>query len=237
MTRLASTVRLDVQLQARSWLYHIGIVVALCLGGAGAWLLDHEALQLILPSMLVLGMGNTTYMFVSGMVLFEKGERTFDAQTVTPLRVGEYLASKTMTLTGFAMVEALIVLVIAYGFDDLQPLPLFAGLAIMGLLFSLCGLAQVVRYDSVTDFLMPAAFAVATIASLPVLGSLGLWSSPLFYLWPTQPPLILLEAAFLRPVATWQLIYAVLYSAVCTTAGIVWAKRSFERFIVGKVGA
>lgn len=236
MTRLASTLRLDVQLQARSWLYSIGIVAAVFMGGVCAYFLDREMLRFILPSMLVLGMGNTTYMFVAGMVLFEKGEQTFDAQIVTPLRVREYLASKALTLTGFAMVESAIVLAIAYGFGGFRPLPLVTGLAVLGLLFTLCGLIQVVRYDSVTDFLMPAAFLVGTFAALPVFGSLRLWSTPLWYLWPTQPPLIFLEAAFLRPVAAWQLVYAVVYSAVCLVVAAWWAQRAFERFIVGKAG-
>lgn len=40
-----------------------------------------------------------TFFFIAGLVLLEKGEGTLEAQIVTPLTAGGYLASKILTLT------------------------------------------------------------------------------------------------------------------------------------------
>ena len=52
------------------------------------------------------------------------------------------------------------------------------------------GVALGVRYRSITDFLLPA-IALTLAFDLPVLWYLELWPSPVFYLWPTLPSLLL----------------------------------------------
>ena len=66
---------------------------------------------------------------------------------------------------------------------------------------------------------------------LPALWYLELWPSPLFYLWPTLPSLLLAKAAFL-PVDPPELIYACAYGALALGAAVFWAARSLDRFVV-----
>ena len=125
--------------------------------------------------------------------------------------------------------------VIAYGLGGFRVLPLLAGMSVMGLLYTLCGLIQVVRYSSVTRFLMPGAFVFGTVAPLPIFGHFGLWPGPLWYFWPSQAPLLLLKAAF-EPIAPWQLAYATVYSAASLTLAYLWAWRAFDHHVVRGAG-
>lgn len=235
MKRLLSTVRLDVTVQARSKLYVIGIGIAFVFGLVVRALIGRELLGLALPAVLLFALGGTTYVFVAGMVIFEKAEHTIDAQLVTPLRVPEYLASKLLTLTLFALLECAIIVVVAQGPRGVRIVPLLAGILIMGAFFTLCGLAQVARHSSVTKFLMPGAFLWGLIVPLPLLDHFGIWPSLFWYLWPTQAHILLLKAGF-APVDAWKLVYAAIYSVATLALAYGWARRAFDRFIVRRVG-
>ena len=53
------------------------------------------------------------------------------------------------------------------------------------------------------------------------------------YLVPTQPSMLLIEAAF-RPVAAWEIVYALVYGVLVAVV-VTWvALRSFDRFVVRK---
>lgn len=231
MRRLAATLRLDVQLQSRNLLYHIGVGVALAVGLAARYFLDPEVIRVLLPVFFLGALLGTTYMFVAAMVLFEKGERTLDAVIVSPLPTREYILSKVLTLTGFGLVESIIVLLLAYGFADFHMVPLLAGVLVMGALYALVGTAQVVRYDSVTEFLIPGAILAGMVLQLPFLHALDIWPSPIWYLVPTQAPLLLMKGAF-QPIADWEWIYAVGYSFVALVAGYRLAESEFTKYIV-----
>jgi fluoroquinolone transport system permease protein len=57
------------------------------------------------------------------------------------------------------------------------------------------------------------------------------------YLIPTQGPLLLLGAAFDQVVlAPWQLVYSVLYPAVCAALLCVAAKALFGRYVLERSG-
>ena len=231
MKRLLSTMRTDIVLQARSRLYQIGIGVAVILGVAARVFLDRDALGAALPILILLGMGNTTYIFMAGMVLFEKSERTLDAVIVSPLPVRVYILSKVITLTAFATLESAILLVVGFGITGFNPWLLALGAVVVGAMYALTGLAQVVRYDSVTDFLMPGAVLVALIPMLPILDVLSIWPSPIWYVVPAYPPLLIMTAAF-TSIETWQAVYAVGYSVLLLAGGSLLARRQFEKHIV-----
>jgi fluoroquinolone transport system permease protein len=221
--RLAPSLLLDTRLQARNKLYHIGIALAIALGFAGRSLFEPATLGLVLPVFYLLFLGGTTYMFGASMVILERGERTLDAARVTPLRVGEYFASKVLTLTGFALLESVIILLIALGGNGFNLSLLVAGIVTMSVFYTLLGIGQVAPHDSVTDFLVPGAMIVMVVLQLPLFHVVGVWPSPFWYLVPTLAPLVLMEGAF-RPLATWEWVYALTYSVLS-----IWATYRFAR--------
>lgn len=75
------------------------------------------------------------------------------------------------------------------------------------------------------------------VLSLPVLYLSGVWPSPVFYLLPTQGPLLLFAATFDQlTLAPWQAGYAVLYPLVCTAGLYLVAKKMFARYVIERPG-
>jgi fluoroquinolone transport system permease protein len=229
VSRLTATLRLDVRLQARNSVYLIIAVAALGLAFALRALVTPEQLHFFMPLVALSGVSLTTFFLVGVLLLLERGEGTLDVVLVSPLRPAEYLASKLITVTALALAESALIAGIAYGLGFSFPWLALAVLLRAGLVAAV-GVAVGVRYRSITHFLMPAV-ALSVAFELPVLWYLELWPSPLFYLWPTLPSLLLAKAAFL-PVDPLQLVYACVYGALAVGAAAFWASRALDRFVV-----
>lgn len=224
MSRLLATIVWDMQLQFRYGFYYAGAVVAI-IWIALFSMLPAMDLELLLPVFLFGNLAMTTFYFVAGLVLLEKGQHTLLGLVVTPLRRGEYLTAKIITLTWLALLESLLIVGVSYGLG-LNWLWLLFGLLALAAIYILAGFIFVSRYDSINEYLMPSGLLTGLL-SLPLLDYFELWPSLLFYLLPTQPPLLLLRAAF-QPVATWQLGYAMLGSLLWIGVGYGWSKRVFQ---------
>jgi fluoroquinolone transport system permease protein len=231
MSRMAAAVRIDVALQARNNLYAIGIALAVVLGAVGRYVFPDEVRPIVVPSFYLLFIGGSTYMFVAAMILFERAEGTLAAIRVSPLRLDEYLASKVVTLTTFALAESLIVLLIAFGAGGFHIVPLVVGVLALGAFNTLVGIAQVARHRTVTDFLIPGAMLVMLILQLPIFHFLGMWTGPVWYLIPTRAPLLIIEGAF-RPLTGPEWGYAIAYSAVWLLGAARLARSQFVRHLV-----
>ncbi|MFV1988475.1 MAG: hypothetical protein ACC682_14435 [Gemmatimonadota bacterium] len=231
MSRLLAEMALDVRLQVRNRLYTIGVTVAVLLGLAGRYAFPSEALEVVLPAFFLLFLGGSTYMFVAAMIMLERGDRTLEAVRITPLRLGEYMTSKVVTLTAFTVLESAIIVIIAWGVRDIAVLPLVVGIALLGAINTLLGVAQVAKHETVTDFLVPGAMIVSLVLTLPLFHLLGMWTSPLWYLIPTRAPLALITAAF-GPIATGEWIYGVAYGGLWLLIAFLLARRQFTRHVV-----
>ncbi|MFC1642493.1 hypothetical protein ACFL5O_07375 [Myxococcota bacterium] len=235
MKRWLATVRLDVLLQARNQLYPVGIAVALGVGGLVRWVTAPELLPRFLPAFLFLGLGSTTWMFGAAMILFEKQQQTVDAMRVTPLRPTEYLMSKLVTLTLFAMLESLIVLAVNYDVALLEGIRwaiLLPAMSVVGAIYTLIGVAQVVSARNIAEFLIPGAVVLGLIVQLPLLAQLGVSEHWIWYVVPTGGPLWLLQGAF-HPLSPGQWAYAVVVTPVFAL-GLSWlALRRLEVHVFG----
>ena len=174
------------------------------------------------------------YYFVAGMILFEKGERTLSAVVVSPLRFGEYLASKLATLTTMATAASLILVLVAYG-TGFDVALLVSGVILTSLISVLAGFISVLPFDQITRYLIPSQLPLA-LMSAPLIPFLGIWQSPLFYLFPTHGPLILLGGAFgINSPTPAQLFYAISYSLLWVVILTFAARKMFERYVAGGV--
>lgn len=229
MSRLTSTLRLDAQLQARNKVYLIIGVAAFAFAFAFDALLTPDQLQFFMPVLIMYGVSMTTVFLVGVLLLIERSQGTLSVVMVSPLRPAEYLASKLITLTVLALVESAIMAVVAYGLGFSFAWFVLAVVmrASMGVAV---GVAVGVRFRSITRFLVPA-IGLSLAFDLPNIWYFELWPSPLFYLWPSMPPLLLAKAAFVE-VEPLQLVYALLYGALVVGAALIWASRSIDRFVV-----
>ncbi len=232
MKRLAATAISDVRLQWRSGFYYAAGFVA------GFWILvlsrfEPGDLAWFMPLFVLSNLMLNTFYFSAGLVLLEKGEGTLTAQVVTPLRDWEYLASKVVTLTLLTLAENFLIVLLGFG-TRFDALGLACGIVSCSVLLTLNGFLFVSRYDSINEFLFPSAL-YSMVMVPPFLFYLGILESPLLYLHPLQAPLVLTQAAF-QPVAAWQWLYGLLYSALWAVLLLVWSRRVFARFIVTAEG-
>lgn len=228
MTRLLATIRCDVTIQVRSGFYaataFVTVVWTLILLQAGA--LD---LRWLLPPMLVGNLLIGTFSFIGGLVLLEKGQGTLIAQVVTPLRGGEYLAAKVLTLSALALAETLVLVAAIVGWRFNAAL-LVAGVALASALYCLAGFIAVARYAAISEYLLPSGLYVAALW-MPLIAALAQWRHWLLYLHPMSAPLVLLEAAF-GPVNPWLVAYGFVYSALWIAALVFLSRRAFQRWII-----
>ena len=241
MTRLISAMRTDILVQVRNNLYSIGIGVGILVAVVLSQLVGVNQIPTVIPVIVLLVAGGSTFLYVAGMIIFEKDEGTLNAVIVTPLRTSEYLWSKIITLTTLSTLESIIMAggaVLIMSFWNEVPLPniiilLIGGIA-MGVLYTLTGIIMIVRYDKITDFLVPAV-VIASILQLPFVHFMNFVTNPAFLIIPTSAPTMLMKGAFVT-LEAWEWVYALAYTAVLIAGLSYWAYRAFHTHIVMKVG-
>ncbi len=241
MSRLITAMRTDVKVQVRTNLYTIGIGAGAIVAVALAWLATPEQLPSFVPALMLIVVGGSTLLYVGAMILFEKDQGTLNANIVSPLRTSEYLWSKIITLTTLATLEAIVMIggaLLIMSFSEAVTPPripfLLAGIIGIGVLYTLIGIVLIVRFDTITDYLIPMA-GVAVVLQLPFLYFLGWVRHPLLLIIPTSAPTVLMQGAY-APLAPWEWLYAIGYTAALILGLALWAPRAFHRHVIMKVG-
>jgi fluoroquinolone transport system permease protein len=234
MKRLWATILLDTRLLWRNKIYHLSLGLAVVVIWLLRSLFTEEALGLAIPSFFLYAVAGTTYLFLAALVLFGKSERSLQGMVVTPLSLNEYLLSKIIALGFLAVLESLLITTVTYG-PNFRVIPFLLGIIILGAFYTLMSFIMVARYNQITELLVPTLL-VSTFLSLPLLHHNGVFDSLIFYLWPTQPPLLLMKAAFM-PLQTWEYGYALAGSVLMLAGMFRWAQGAFRKFIVLNVGS
>lgn len=239
MNKLLTEIKTNMVVQFRNGLYHVGLGV----GGITAVIISQlvgiNAMSLAMAGIMILVVGASTLLYVAAMILFERDEGTIYAVLVSPLTHGEYLMAKIVSLVVLASAEAMLMFYGALGIMYFQGvemvLPNFAILAIS--LFSICamfvlmGIILVVRYRSITDFIVPMA-GIMIVLSAPIVYFVGMSNSWLWLIFPISSPTMLMLGAF-SGLENWQYIYGIGYSLLVIIGLSFWAKKAFVKHIVG----
>lgn len=230
--RMLTMLGCDVRLQARNGFYLVTVVVVLI------WVpllrqLPPDTLPWLLPGLLLGNLHVNTFYFMGGLLLLEKGEGTLAAQLVTPLRAGEYLASKLISLTLLALAENGLIVLLVHG-PGVRWLPLLLGLALAASLYTLVGFLVVIRYDAINAYLLPSMLVSGGLL-LPVLAYAGGWSSWLLLAHPLQGTLWLLRAGW-ETLTAEQWGYALLFPLLCAGGAFAACRRAFLPFVVRAEG-
>ncbi|MGF1471481.1 MAG: hypothetical protein ACFB50_07035 [Rubrobacteraceae bacterium] len=241
MNRLTSAMRLDLTVQLRNNLYAIGIGAGVLVAVALSQLASPDQMSLAVPALMLVVVGGSTLLYVAGMIIFEQDEGTLSANIVSPLRISEYLGSKLITLTALATLESLVMIggaMLIMSFSAQVSFPnvplLLGGILAIGVIYTLIGIVLIVRYESISDFLLPMS-AIATMLQLPSLYFLG-WVEPAALLViPTSGPGMLMRGAYVE-LASWEWLYGIGYTAAVILGLTVWAYRAFQIHVVKKVG-
>lgn len=230
MARLLSTMKLDAKVQLRNRFYHVSVAAALLVGLGLRQLGDEQMMIRMLPVLFLAAVGVMAAFYVAALIIFERDQHTLDAMFVSPLQLSEYLNSKVLTVTVIVLVEGIVLVLVALGVFGTNWLLLVTGTALLGAMFVLVGTILVVRFATITDFLIPASL-VTLVLELPVLYFAGFSDSPLWLLIPTSAPTMLVWGAW-HTLEVWQVIYALGYSAAVLGISYRWALGAFTRYIL-----
>ena len=235
MRRLLASLRWDIVRQIRYQLYTVSVLVVAVWGIALSLLPDKAWARpgLIVPALVAYNLLVTAFYFMTAQVLMEKSEGVLSALAATPLRAGEYLLSKALSLSLLALGESLVIALILFGAPRRWGLLLGATL-LLGVVYTLLGFIAIAKYDSINEFLMPSVLIVVVL-TLPLLPHFGLTGRLLFYLHPIEPGLVLLRGAY-APLSVWELAYGVLALAAWVALSYRWARRRFEAFVTRAAG-
>lgn len=232
MKRLLVALRWEVLIQFRQNIFYAAIFV-MALWSAVLYQIPDSGIVPVLVSVLFLDISIFGFFFMAALYYLEKGDRVLEGLVVTPLRVVEYLTAKIGVLTAVSVVVGAVVTVLVYG-PAVNWLWYAVAVVAMSVPISLLGFVLAARYNGINEFLVPSIFFLI-VMQIPLLGYLDIWQSPLLYLVPSQPGMVLLKAAFSGAPA-WEIGYALLYLALLIFAGWRWAERTFVRVIARQVG-
>ena len=238
MTRLVSTLRHDVLNQYREGFYFASVIVLITVGAVISFLPPGAAV--VVPAILLTNMLVATFVFLAALLLLEKGQGTLEGLIVTPLRSSEYLLAKVLSLTLLAVVENAAITSVALMNGLLTEVNwgwVLVGSAFSGSVYTLLGFLTVIRYQSLSDFMMPMVLVTALL-ELPAMICFGMPEYLALYLLPTHGPLLMFQSA-LEPVPAmpaWKLVYAVVYPSAWILASFFGGRRAFHKFITVGIG-
>lgn len=235
MNRLGVVLRGEFRLQWRYRFLQAGIFSGFM------WLLillplPHDLRSMAEPYVIFGDLSIVGWFFIAGAVFFEKGDRTLNALVATPLRFGEYLASKLITLTLLSTVLAIFVATVTHGTGYQLPLLLLG--AVPGtLVMLLASFISSMPFSSVSNWFLPSTIPLAVL-TFPAFHLSGILETPWMYVIPTLGPLLFLGAAFGQTtLEAWQIGYGVVYPLIF--AALLWlpARHLFNRHVVAKSGS
>ncbi len=228
MRRLLATIRCDIRLQYRNGFYAVSAFVAIVLIIILRRLPDVDW-AVWWPAVILENLVVNAFYFMAGLVLLEKEEGSLEAQIVTPLRPWEYLTAKVVSLALLSFFETILVVVAVSGVS-FNWILLGTGILMLIAIYALYGFFVVVRYASISEFILPSALWTLGF-SIPLLYYFDLWRHAVLFLHPLQAPLVLMQAAF-EPVPAWQIAYGLLYASLWIALGFGVTRRAFRRFVV-----
>ncbi len=173
------------------------------------------------------------FFFIGAIVLLEKGQNIFESLFITPLKVYEYMLAKLLSLALIAVLSAELIMFFAHGAVP-NHVVFSLGLLFNTMFYTLFGVTFAARAENVNDY-FAKALGGGLLLCLPLLGYFNIIDSPIFYLFPSQATLVLIETAF-REVDPLEIAYAFGSLGVWLVIAAKLAYQSFYQQIILKVG-
>jgi fluoroquinolone transport system permease protein len=170
----------------------IGISVATVIIYAGAvYLLPRSYHNAWLPALLMSEIVTMGVLFIAAMIFIELRQQTAQAFAVTPVSTGRWIMAKVVALTVLSTVAAQALLLVADGFPN--NLLVTVAVILSALLYNQIGLVLAIWTGNIRDFFLPLS-AVMGLLALSIYGHLGVADSPLFWLVPSYPAMVLIAS-------------------------------------------
>jgi fluoroquinolone transport system permease protein len=168
--------------------------------------------------------------FIGALIYFEKNENVLPALSVTPMKPITYLMSKIITLSSLGLGISLFIVLI-FQTSAANFLWLIIGIGLSSMLFTLIGIMMMTGITSFNQFMI-RLIVMNLIIIVPLLDYLNLVDSFVFYLFPSQPALILADAIFTTR-TPFDLVYSILYLLIAIKLCSIYALKLSEKMLKG----
>ncbi len=226
--RALSAVKTDLVFQYRHGFYAAYLVVTVFYIVL-LRLLPPQPGAVLAPALLFTDPAVLGFFFVGGLVLFERKQNLLEGFLVTPLRPGEYLFAKALSLSLISLGTSLAIIWLGVK-APFNPLLLLTGVGLTAPFFTLVGVTLAVRSRTLNGFIL-ISFLTAPLFAIPLAEYFGLFTHPLLYLVPGRGGMLLL-AGSLQGIAPTDVLFSTLSLTFWLVAAFIWAKKCFYRNIV-----
>ncbi len=134
------------------------------------------------------------FLFVGVMVLFEKNENTLEALAVTPIKIHNYILSKTINLTLISLICCFAMVLSGYG-TGFHYVHFFLATILTTMIFSFIGFIVVSGQSNFNKYILKA-MGLILLLTVPFLGYFEVTESYYYLLFPTYPAIGLYNIAF-----------------------------------------
>lgn len=183
--------RWEMQLQYRHYFFHAAIILSLVWVGLFQFLSEDLA-RVWMPVLIFTDIGTIGLTFVVGVLFLDKRQDTLSVISVMPISTALWITVKVLALSILSTVCGLVLVVLHLNeVNWLQVVPVVFATAMF---YTLLGFLIACPFDKLTSYFLLMALTLA-ITQIPLLAYFEIYSSPLFWLIPTQAILNLLAGS------------------------------------------
>ncbi len=232
--RLWNSLKKDIRIQFRHGFYFVYLI--LCAVYIAILFALGEQARAIMHSLFIFEDPATMgYIFVGGMVLLERQERSLQTVFISPLSISDYLASKVLSINLLSLSAALLISLFMKGIS-FNVLLLIWGISLTSPVFTLLGLALSTRFKSLNSMLMITGVAAGLI-NAPLIAYWDRFYHPVFEAFPPLASLRIIDMALGH--SLWnggQFILSSLVLLSWSAAMYLWAHLWFKKYLVSQSG-
>ncbi|WP_027421092.1 fluoroquinolone export ABC transporter permease subunit [Crocinitomix catalasitica] len=194
MKQLLTLIKHDFLILNRNRIIALSLVVSALYIGAFMALRGFEQIEKLLILVIYNDPALLGVLFTGVLVLFEKNENTLQVISVSPIKISNYILSKSIVLTIVALLCSYLMAFSGHGFH-FNYLHFGLGVALSTMTFSFIGFSIVATQDTFNKYMI-VAVGVIVLFLLPFIGFFNLTSDVIFWIFPTQPGIKILSASF-----------------------------------------
>jgi fluoroquinolone transport system permease protein len=227
MKQLAHLIKHDFLLLQRYKMIAVSVIVTvlymLAFKGISSWGdIDKLLVLVIFNDPALLG-----FLFIGVIVLFEKNENTIQALAVSPIKISNYILSKSLTLTFISVICCFAMAFAGKGFD-FSFIHFFFATVLTTLIFSFLGFIVVSGLGNFNKYII-RALAVILILTIPFIGYFEIVSKYWFILFPTMSVIDLFSLAFPNSLTVFETILTYFLSVIWCVFTYLWSVKSITK--------
>ncbi len=193
MKMIWSTLRWDMILNFRQGIVYAAIWIMI-MWSVMLSLVPQAGRVPVLISLLFLEVSIFAFYLMPGVYYLEKAERVLDSLVISPMPPWVWLVSKTTVFSALTLLASIVIVLAVHG-PHVHWIWFGAAVLLSGMPVLLVGFALATRYNGIADYLFPS-IPVLLVLQLPLLDYWDVLSGGFWWVFPTMPGLVLLEAAF-----------------------------------------